>query len=559
MIHSRLYTYFLASALFLSVSIFSTAETAEPDTLNNRNITVEKNYQPVIQDVGRILSVPDILQSEIKKEDVKYLPLDLPLQVEKDFRALNAREFPGEDADRTRGYLDLAAGLQSNTYAHLALPIVDNGKTQLGLFAGHQGVFSKRLFSQSELNLLLNSRFKNMQLSSGLSLENTLLNYYGPIYTSVFGTPMLPPADSASFWNVHALIGLSNLEGKPWMGTFQFNRFMAPNDVRQNELKANFLYTVNIKNLMLKTEIEVTDRFYDQDLQPNFLNVGLHPYLTFEKLNLNGSVGFTASLTQSSATRFYVLPDIRLNYKINNGLSAEAGIGGNLYTPGLRELISENPYYLVGGPEVPEVYTPFHPYLSLNVLPFNNFSIKASADYKLTFNQYSFKTDLGYLTSFDASNNTYFLNKFDLRYQDLNSSTLMLQAEYRMPDLFTIGAKGSYTHWWNLTPGTYAWLQPAWKADFHAGYTFNKHISVQTSYAFEATRYFQENHTIFLATRQFQSLAPIHQWNIQADYRFNSHFTAFLKLNNLLNQHYQRYPGYDVQGFYFLLGGSVSL
>ena len=46
--------------------------------------------------------------------------------------------------------------------------------------------------------------------------------------------------------------------------------------------------------------------------------------------------------------------------------------------------------------------------------------------------------------------------------------------------------------------------------------------------------------------------------NLGASYVFNKSVSAYLHLNNLLNNHYQYFYGYDVQGFNFMIGAVLS-
>jgi outer membrane cobalamin receptor len=46
--------------------------------------------------------------------------------------------------------------------------------------------------------------------------------------------------------------------------------------------------------------------------------------------------------------------------------------------------------------------------------------------------------------------------------------------------------------------------------------------------------------------------------NLGAAYSYNNWFTAFVKVNNLINNKYQDFYGYDVQGFNVLGGVSFS-
>ena len=51
-----------------------------------------------------------------------------------------------------------------------------------------------------------------------------------------------------------------------------------------------------------------------------------------------------------------------------------------------------------------------------------------------------------------------------------------------------------------------------------------------------------------------QVLSAFVDVNLNGGYHFNDKFSAFLKLNNVLNTNYQRFANFDVQGFQ-ILGG----
>jgi outer membrane receptor protein involved in Fe transport len=51
-----------------------------------------------------------------------------------------------------------------------------------------------------------------------------------------------------------------------------------------------------------------------------------------------------------------------------------------------------------------------------------------------------------------------------------------------------------------------------------------------------------------------QSIPSFLDINLNGGYHFNDTFTAFLKVNNILNSNYQRFVNFEVQGFQ-ILGG----
>jgi len=46
--------------------------------------------------------------------------------------------------------------------------------------------------------------------------------------------------------------------------------------------------------------------------------------------------------------------------------------------------------------------------------------------------------------------------------------------------------------------------------------------------------------------------------NLGVSYNYLNWFTAFAKINNVLNKHYQDYYGYDVQGANVMVGAAFS-
>jgi outer membrane receptor protein involved in Fe transport len=55
-------------------------------------------------------------------------------------------------------------------------------------------------------------------------------------------------------------------------------------------------------------------------------------------------------------------------------------------------------------------------------------------------------------------------------------------------------------------------------------------------------------------TSGIQELSSFIDVNLNGGYHFNDKFSAFLRLNNILNTDYQRFANFNVQGFQFLGG-----
>ena len=60
------------------------------------------------------------------------------------------------------------------------------------------------------------------------------------------------------------------------------------------------------------------------------------------------------------------------------------------------------------------------------------------------------------------------------------------------------------------------------------------------------------------AFNKIQTLKSFVDINLNGGYHFNNKFSTFLKLNNILNTHYQRFANFDTQGFQVLGGMSYK-
>ena len=104
---------------------------------------------------------------------------------------------------------------------------------------------------------------------------------------------------------------------------------------------------------------------------------------------------------------------------------------------------------------------------------------------------------------------------------------------------------------WNLLTEQYAWNMPEWEASLNTDVHINHELSLSLNTFLEGPRYAK------IGTSAIR-MRPIVDINIGASYLFNNWLSGYLKINNLINNTYQNYYGYQVQGFNVLIGGAVS-
>src|SRR5674476_642296 len=85
--------FFLAGS---AVSVKAQAKAETQDSIVDRNVTVEREYKPVIQGAGKINSVPQVLDIQVVKSMPDYSNFNLPLNVDYNIHTLAAAELERE-------------------------------------------------------------------------------------------------------------------------------------------------------------------------------------------------------------------------------------------------------------------------------------------------------------------------------------------------------------------------------------------------------------------------------------------------------------------------------
>jgi outer membrane cobalamin receptor len=124
------------------------------------------------------------------------------------------------------------------------------------------------------------------------------------------------------------------------------------------------------------------------------------------------------------------------------------------------------------------------------------------------------------------------------------------RANYNLRNTVNVELKGAYNGW-NVDQELQAWNKPQWEASLNTAVRINRNLNVSVIGFYESGCFAKMGASAV-------ALNPKIDINLGASYLFNSWFTGFAKINNLINNPYQYYYGYDVQGLNVMVGGAVS-
>ena len=172
-----LYSKRYITVIFMLLSLISFGEAQSPV---DRNVTVERDFQPVIQDAGKITGLPEIQHVKTTKERVDYSEIYQPLPFEKNMLTLSAEEVLHQRRKASReAFIRLGGGNYWNTVGDVVLPIIKNEKNRLDLILKHVGTFGDKQHALSRGTLDYNHYFSTYDLYAGVAFSHQYFNYYG--------------------------------------------------------------------------------------------------------------------------------------------------------------------------------------------------------------------------------------------------------------------------------------------------------------------------------------------------------------------------------------------
>jgi hypothetical protein len=245
--------------------------------------------------------------------------------------------------------------------------------------------------------------------------------------------------------------------------------------------------------------------------------------------------------TLNSSTALNLLPTVEGQYTLAESFTVFAGFDGDVQRTTLRQLSVENPWL---EPNVPlantlkgrEIYAGFKGRLA------GDLSFAARLGYA------------GYKNMYFYVNSETDTSKFTLAYDPEFTGVVNFSGElaYNAADKFRLSAKVDL---FNFNPPNQeeAWHRPKFTTTLVGKYNLNPKLS------FDTEIYYLGGITAknFVTNRKSE-LDPIVDMNVKAEYAVLDRISAFLALNNLLNQKYQRFLYYPNRGLTVMLGATYS-
>ncbi|MBL4642351.1 MAG: hypothetical protein JKY44_02045 [Flavobacteriaceae bacterium] len=568
-----------------STLVFSQDNNQAKDTLKTTVINVVTSYTPTISDAFKIKKNPKIqLGAKIKKKQLKYQIFSAP--VASTFIPKSGVAKGINMGVKERLYQNyLAAGFGNNT-----TPFIELFLHHATRFENEFGVYAKYISSENSIDETpLNSNFSNMNFGAfykqeeryytwkiGADFEKNTYNWYGlPSATNFIPTTITAINEEQSYTSL-AIEGELIFEDF-YMNSSKMNVSLFSDGLSSKELRftMNPQFQIPLKgigrkfnDLILDTSIDYVNGEFAQSysstskLEHSFFTVGLLPKYNFEyndfTFNLGAKIYFTSDL-ENKISQLYAYPDVNIQYPlVANYVNFYIGANGDLKTNTYKDFASENPY-ISPTQFITQTNMKYNFFGGFNgkFTPDVSYDIKASysdEDDKALFIRNNSKSDginatglLGYEYG----------NSFSYIYDDVTTLSISGELTVDVNRNLVVGANGAFNSY-TMTNQTEAWNLPQLTGEIFAKYKRNKWYA-STNIFFVSDRKDIEYSGVYpSAVSKTVPLESFVDVNLNGGYHFNDKFTAFIKMNNVLNSDYQRFSNFNVQGFQVLGGISYK-
>jgi hypothetical protein len=261
---------------------------------------------------------------------------------------------------------------------------------------------------------------------------------------------------------------------------------------------------------------------------------------------------FEAGLSITSATKssenqstggFNVFPLLKAEVVIvENKLKAYAEVSGNRNINSFRSLSATNSFII----STPQVY-------------YTDEQIKIGGGITGNAGRINFQADAFYsylvdMPLFVTDTSLALPNKFDVIYDNMNLLKIKASLGFVQLNQFSARLIAAYYHYIPKNE-LKAWQMPNYEVGLDAGYTFLEKYTVRGSILALGSKYARAFKAGELVPAK---MAGAFDLGFGLSYQVNRMISAYIDGNNLLNQHYQRWFNYPVQGIQVMAGVKLT-
>lgn len=570
---------------FLLGVVASFQSFAQRDTISTDKLIIIKQYSPTVNDAFKIKQKPsekDTIKQQ--RRAISYSFIDVP--VASTFTPAKGTASGVRMAQPERlfeNYARFGAGnfatILADFYSNFDINRDRNLDIRFSHLSSQGGIDNVVLdddFSNTTLGLNLKSKDRYFEWNSGIDLNHREVNYYGVSdnLISSLSEDQINSIDSKqTYTKLSAFGGIEFYDQYLKSAEVVIQNFSDSYSNSEQLLQIKPLVEIPLRtqNLSIKGDISLlnggfeTSTFMQNEIDYQQLQAGINPFVNLNYENVSLRLGAKAvffSDFEASSSDIFFYPDLKAEFLLNQEtIKINLGVNGDLQQNTYENLSSENPFVsptLTISPSDQQ----YNAFAGFSTKLLNNLSLSAQANYSSTSNHAFFISNPSneFLSRNPARRNFDYQNSFNVIYNDIDILSLSADLVYQIESDFSIGFYGKYSNF-STENDQEAWNLPEVVLKAYANYDFTKNWNFSASLFYIGER----KDTVSDLTTFSSGAVNVNEFfvntvdgfldvNASVEYKINPRLSAFVNVNNLLNNSYNRWQNFEVQGLQ-VLGG----
>lgn len=567
-------------ALLGSTATVSAQEDKTKEKDLNREMTLEREYDPTVQDASKVNTLPVIKEPVVKKMPIDYASFTVPADPEKEISLLPSGNIMTDiQYNKRRGYFNFGGGTYLNLNGDLGYHILSTDKDKLNLWFSHRSTNGKVKYIDMDLDKVkaklndnlggLNFKhvFEKMSLDMGVKYGYSAFNYYGlPIYLSTDENTDMRMYHFDRETNqvnqaIQAKIGIESKEDAPVgylldLGYTNFSHKYALSKEQDGPTEHTFDVKFDLNTRFggeQRIGLDGNVEYFNYSLPTigsgdelefeNHAEATLSPYYKVAGDNWNLKLGANVMFVTGDNSKFMASPNIAADVEVADKTQLYLVAGGKLYSNSMYDISQVNRYI-----DPTKELLPSRNYLDGTV---GLRSGVAPGFWFDVFGGYKITNDDVFFVPNSAPKDRTFANYSIAMQANAKHAFGGVNLKYSYQQLFDINLKGVYNSW-SVDDIETAYGKP--EMELTAGVTVRPISQVTASLDY----YLATGRKTFLGALGEEKMNNINELNLTGAYTLNDTFGLYLKLNNVLCQKYELYYGYPMQSFSAMVGVNIN-
>lgn len=548
-----------------------------------REVTIEKEFTPIVNDASKINTLPEIDNPVVGKPSIRYSDWAVPMTTGPILQILPSGNFGMQPVvNPKQSYINLAMGNYLNTAANAGFRIFDSETDQLGVWYQHSSTNGTLKYLENNqkvtqrrndniLNLSYKHTFNKLSWKIGGAYRSNAFNYYG--------MPLVPdimeqiPETMKTFkqtnqqrvqqYSLHTGIESKPNESLNYNLSVGYNGYKSrlgffyedKNGLTENHIETRFNLSAPFgKYYAIGLGAGMDNLIYSQS-HYNYTVIRLNPYFNLSKGNLDFKAGLNVDISFDDGTAFRFAPDLNLEWEFEKSFFFFTTLEGGKELNTLNKMSTRSIY---SNPSQPATnsYTPADWTFGFRTNYLANFNVNLYAGIKTTTNALFDYRELIALDGYISRDAVSF------RPIDAYAWKVGFDINYKYKDRVKAQIKWAHNEW-NHRNGKEKIRTSLPVNEWNLGLDVNatQHLSFDLDiYLANGREYFNIIKTIFNSDADYLpsgKMKNIFNTSLGATYRFNDSVHLLIQANNIFAQHYNLYYGMPAQRFNFMAGVGV--